>query len=114
MSITPPSDKKPPTDAKPAAVAGGRRAVAILDWRPYRKNTLLGFARLLLPSGMILNDVMVHQRGDGRWISLPSREWADVAGAKHFAPIVEFDQRDTLEQFKRAVLIAFDEYVENT
>ena len=34
--------------------------VIVEDWKPVGKNTLLGFCRVRLPSGMILHDVAVH------------------------------------------------------
>ena len=33
--------------------------VKILDWRPLRKNSLLGFAKIELPSGMVISDVTI-------------------------------------------------------
>ena len=33
--------------------------VKILDWRPLPKNSLLGFAKIEFPSGMILGDITI-------------------------------------------------------
>ncbi len=43
------------------------RAVTIRDWRPMRKNSLLGFARVELPSGMIVADVTILVGERGPW-----------------------------------------------
>jgi hypothetical protein len=39
--------------------------VKILDWRPMRKNSLLGFAKIELPSGMMISDVTVLTGANG-------------------------------------------------
>jgi hypothetical protein len=34
-------------------------AIEILDWRPIRRNTPIGFAKVELPSGMVISDVTI-------------------------------------------------------
>ena len=45
----------------------------IEEFREMRRNTLLGFARVRLPSGLILHDVAVHQKEGRAWASPPGR-----------------------------------------
>ena len=49
------------------------QAPTILDWRPMRKNSLLGFARVQFSSGMIVSDVVVLNGERGPWASPPSK-----------------------------------------
>jgi DNA-binding cell septation regulator SpoVG len=48
-------------------------AVRILDWRELRKNSLLGFAKVELPSGMVISDVTILSGERGPWASPPSK-----------------------------------------
>ena len=45
----------------------------ILAWREMRRNSLRGFARVEMPSGMILNDVTILVGENGPWASPPSK-----------------------------------------
>ena len=86
----------------------------IRDWRPMRKNTLLGFAKVELPSGMILADVTVLVGERGPWASPPSKPMIgrdgtaikDAAGKARYTPIVEFASKDIRERFSAGVVEA--------
>lgn len=54
--------------------------IQILDWRALRKNSLLGFAKVELASGMILSDVVVCMGREGPWASPASRPMLDKDG----------------------------------
>jgi hypothetical protein len=45
----------------------------ILDWRPLAKNSLRGFAKIEMPSGMIISEVAVLTGDRGPWASPPSK-----------------------------------------
>jgi hypothetical protein len=50
--------------------------VACSDWRPLRKNTLCGFARVrIVELDLVVIDVGVHRKGDRIWAQLPARPW---------------------------------------
>ena len=99
-------------NAKPAAVDGGHREITIRDWKPHSKNTLRGFFSAALPSGMVLHALMLHEKGDARWIGFPAREWTNDQGIKQFARIIEFTNRNTANRFRDAVLAALDKHLE--
>ena len=43
------------------------------DWRPIGRNTLRGFCDLRLqPSGIMLHECSLHEKGGKRWIGLPA------------------------------------------
>ncbi len=87
----------------------------ILDWRPLRKNSLLGFARVELPSGMILSDVTILTGDRGPWASPPSKPMLDrdgvamkdaKAGKIRYSPFIEFTSREIRDRWSAAVIEA--------
>ncbi|PWT80802.1 MAG: hypothetical protein C5B58_10930 [Acidobacteria bacterium] len=88
-----------------------KRGVKILEWRPFQKNTLQGFVRIELPSGLILNHVAIHEQGASRWICPPAREWKNRDGVKAYAKFIEFTSRTVGDRFRDAVLGALDTHL---
>lgn len=78
-------------------------------FKGYRKNTLLGFADIATPGGMIIHGLSLHGRNGARWIGLPSRPF-EKDGKTSWTPIIEFVDREAAEAFRDAVLAAFDRY----
>jgi hypothetical protein len=97
------------TEAHPPAAA-----MQILDWRPVQKGALRGFAKVQLPSGMIVSDVTVLTSDRGPWASPPSKPMVgrdgtvmrDDAGKTKYSPIIEFASRERRDQFSAAVIAA--------
>ena len=89
-------------------------AVHVRNWRPMRKGSLLGFARVELPSGMILHDVTVLTGERGPWASPPSKPMIDrdgvamkdVNGKARYTPLIEFTSKGIRERFSDAVIAA--------
>ncbi len=87
-------------------------AVQIRDWRPLRKGSLLGFAKVELPSGMVLADVTILVGDRGPWASPPSKPLIDrdgmvikdANGKTRYSPVVEFTSKDIREKFSAAVI----------
>ena len=96
--------------AKPAGDNGGHREIQISNWKPHSKNTLVGFFTAALPSGMVLHNLMLHQKDEARWIGFPAREWTDQQGAKQFARFIEFRSRAAADCFRDQVLEALDKH----
>ena len=63
---------------------------------------------------MILHDLMLHEKGDARWISFPSREYKDSAGNRQFANIIEFVDKDVATRFRENILEALDRHLAET
>ena len=84
----------------------------ILGWRPMRKNSLLGFAKVELPSGMILTDVAIHITDRGAWASPPSKPMIgpdgvalkDDAGKIRYLPVIEFKSKEIRSRFSIGVI----------
>jgi hypothetical protein len=86
----------------------------ILDWRPLRRNSLLGFAKVELPSGMVISDVTVLTGERGPWASPPSKPMIDREGTAlkddkgklRYSPIIEFASREIRDRWSAAVIEA--------
>ena len=86
--------------------------VLIRDWRPMRKGALLGFAKVEMPSGMIISDVTILTGERGTWASPPSKPMVsrdgvaltDDAGKLRYSPIIEFVSKEVRNRFSEAVV----------
>lgn len=96
---------------KPAVHNGVHREITISDWKPLSKNTLRGFFSATLPSGMVLHNLMLHQKGAIRWVGFPAREWTNNQGEKQYAKLIEFTDRGTADRFRDSVLDALDRHL---
>ena len=72
------------------------------DWKPLKRNTLLGFARIhVVEMDLVVHDVAVHESHGKRWAQLPSRPWVkgnevvtDDAGKIRYSPLLEFPRKE--------------------
>jgi hypothetical protein len=89
----------------------------ILDWRPMRKNSLLGFAKVEMPSGLVISDVTILTSDRGFWASPPSKPMIDREGVAmrddkgklRYSPIIEFASREIRDRWSAAVIEALDQ-----
>lgn len=89
----------------------------ILDFRPLRKNSLRGFAKIEFPSGLILTDVTILTGERGPWASPPSKPMVgrdgtvmkDDNGRARYVPIVEFTTKAVRDRWSAAVIEAMRE-----
>jgi hypothetical protein len=90
--------------------------VTCIDFTPYTRNTLRGFATIRLPElKLVIHDIAVHQHENGsRWASMPSKPLIDKngvakrgsAGKIEYAQLFEFEGRETRDAFSAAVVRA--------
>jgi hypothetical protein len=52
----------------------------IVQFRPLRRGTLVGFVRVRFGSGLVLDDVSVHRGSDNVWCNPPARAMLDQQG----------------------------------
>ncbi len=86
----------------------------ITEFRPLQRNSLLGFATVEMPSGMILHDCGVYQKEGNVWASPPSKPMIGRDGAKVtdrdgravYKPIIEFTTKDVRDKWSTAVIDA--------
>ena len=82
--------------------------------RRMRKGCLFGFAKIGMPSGMIVSDVTILTGERGPWASPPSKPTIltdgtvakDDPGKIRYVPIIEFVSRDVRQKFSDAVIAA--------
>jgi DNA-binding cell septation regulator SpoVG len=87
------------------------KTIECINWRPFGKNTLRGFATLQLASGLIIVDCTLHQKDNSRWVSMPGKPWTDPQGQTKYAQIVDFIDREPRERFSKAAVEAIDHFV---
>ena len=103
---------QPPSHPPGAASAP---AFIIEDWKPVGRNTLLGFCRVRLPSGIIMHDVAVHMKNERLWATPSSKprlgrdglQMTDaVTGKLLWTPIVAFETKQISDRFSAQVIAA--------
>jgi hypothetical protein len=83
--------------------------IRCIKFRPYQKNTLLGFADLqLVKTGIIIRGCTWHRKNDKEWIAFPAQRYEDESGKTQWSPMVEFADGATeaREQFRRSAIAA--------
>jgi DNA-binding cell septation regulator SpoVG len=86
----------------------------ISNWRPHQSGSLRGFFSTTIQSTkLIIHDCQLLEKSGRRWINLPSRPY-ESQGERKYAPIIEFQTRDTADHFQTAVLAALSEYIAST
>ena len=91
--------------------------IRCVNWRPFTRNTLQGFAAFNVPAmRLTIRDCAVHRKNGRRWVQLPARPILDdnrdlvhdVRGKIQYATIVQFDSREVSDAFSAAALHALD------
>jgi DNA-binding cell septation regulator SpoVG len=100
-----------PEKTKPAGPSGGHRELLVTNWKAYEKNTLRAFLSLTLPSEIVIHNCALHQKGDARWIELPSRQYKKEDGTLAYSPLIEFANDDSRRRFQAAALAAVDRFM---
>lgn len=86
--------------------------VQVKEFRPFQKNSLRGFATLLLPSiGLQIKDCTLHESNGKRWVSLPAKPYQKPDGSQAYSYIVSFPDRNVYESFQRQALQAIDAHI---
>ena len=86
-------------------------AVAVLEFRPYVKQTLRGFLTVRLTNvGLEIRDLALHKQNGKRWLQLPARPYTKPDGSQGWSYLVSFYEKTRFEQFREVALRALDEY----
>jgi hypothetical protein len=86
----------------------------IRDFKPLRKNTLLGFFTLVLDSGLVIKECSLHEKDGKRWFSFPGKPQIDKDGKAMrddrgkvlYANIIVVEERARSAKLQHAVLEA--------
>jgi hypothetical protein len=90
------------------------RPTRVIEWRPLRRNSPIGFAKVELPSGMIIADVTILTGERGPWASPPSKPMIDrdghamkdPKGKIRCTPLIEFTSKEIRDRFISTVIEA--------
>ena len=78
----------------------GKLQIVCTGFKPVRKNTLRGFCTLRIPALRFqFHEVAVHERGERRWIAMPSRPMLqdgialkdDAGKVRYSPPLIEVE-----------------------
>jgi hypothetical protein len=101
-----------------STVDAAHHAAVVEKFIALRKNTLRGFAKVRLASGMIVNDVAIHVGGDNKvWAAPPSKPMLDreghvlrdPEGKIRYVPMIEFATKEHRDRFSALVVDAVRE-----
>lgn len=90
-------------------------AAVVEEFSALRRNSLRGFAKIRLASGMILNDVAIHVSGDNKlWAAPPSKPMLDregqvlrdAEGKIRYVPLIAFATKEQRDRFSSLVVDA--------
>jgi hypothetical protein len=99
--------------------ASSKLTVRVEAFTPHRKNTLYGFANIVIPElHLRVNDLPVHEKHGKRWASLPSKPMLDRTGAvrkdEHgkplYLPMLQFTDQATQAAFSQRVVASLLEF----
>ena len=82
----------------------------ITNWRAHQKETLRAFFSIVLPSGLVIHDCRLHEKGNRRWVGMPTKMF-ESQGEKKFTPVVDFIDRDSEDHFRTHTLDAIDKHL---
>jgi hypothetical protein len=103
-------------DLKANARFGGPGAIELCSecraFKKFEKNTLKGFVSLSVsPPGITINDLCLHEKSGRRWLSFPAKPYQTDDGKQRWSPVVEIEDRETLQWFQTVGIEAIDRYL---
>ena len=90
--------------------------VVILEWRPIKRNSLLGFVKLQL-GALKISDVAINTSNGRTWANLPAKPQIDKEGIClrneqgkiKYVPLIEWATREASDRFSESVIGALEE-----
>ena len=87
--------------------------ITVTAWTPMARNSLVGFANVALPSGLILIDVTIHCQHDRIWASPPAKPQVSsgvlvmLDGKIQYTAVISFADKATRDRWSGALRHAF-------
>lgn len=86
--------------------------IALVEWRPMRRESLRGFATVRVSPGLVVHDLPVHKSSErlfALWPGKPQvgtdgRVLVDEHGKRRYSPIIEVPDRDLRERLSNAII----------
>lgn len=83
------------------------------SFKAFQKNTLRAFVSFRIdPPGLIVNDCCLHEKGGRQWLAFPARPYQTDDGKQRWSPVVEIEDRETLQRFQTVGIAAIDRYLQ--
>jgi hypothetical protein len=100
------------TQGHRATLGDAQPRMRLIEWRPVGKNTLYGLAVVELPSGLVIRDISIHEKGGKWWVSPSARPVLDGegrhvtnhAGQKQYAAVIGWRDRDLADAFSQRLI----------
>lgn len=84
----------------------------IQNIQPINKGNLLAQCDVhIIPWKMTLREVKVFQKGENRWIGMPSRDFINNAGEKKYVDLVDWDNEGIKNRFRSQIMGAVDKFL---
>lgn len=82
-----------------------KKMIEVLDIEPINKGTMLAKCSVrIIPWKMTLVDVIIFEKGQNRWITMPCKSYMNDAGEKKFIELVKFDTDAIKNRFREQVM----------
>ena len=83
-----------------------------LTFKKLSRGALSGWVDVLLPEvGLKIFGIALFEKDGRRWLKLPQREY-ESGGERKFAPVIEFDSKETNDRFPGPALAALDAFLQ--
>lgn len=77
-----------------------------------RKGSLLAICDVhIIPWKLRLHEIKVFEKGAGRWIGMPAREYINENGEKKYIELITFDNEGAKNRFRAQIMGAVDKYL---
>ena len=89
-------------------IPSANRCIEIRNWRSDRKNTRLGFFDAILPSGLVINRCILHEKNGVRWVAFPGHQYKKADGSIGYVALIQFASEKARNRFRAETLAAVD------
>lgn len=65
----------------------------------------------IVPWKLTMHEVKIFQKGNNRWIGMPSKDETDNTGQKKYTELLTFDNEGVKNRFRAQIMGAIDKYL---
>lgn len=86
--------------------------IEVLNINPINKGSLLATCDVhILPWKMTIHEIKIFQKGENRWIALPTSEFVNKAGEVKYKEHLSFDNDAVKNRFRNQIMGAIDKFI---
>lgn len=87
--------------------------IVVSNIEAINKNSLVATCDVSIkPWKMTMRGVTLFQKGENRWVGLPSRKWENDQGETKWQELIIFDDEGVRKRFSRQIKDAIDKFLE--